>query len=84
MQVKHSSVWLAHRTQNSVSINTHICRDHKLDFSLEKTLRLLLFITFGQRNRKEIAHFILSNLARPGYTENEFHYIHGPLPFKDH
>lgn len=49
MQVKYSSVWLAHRTQNSMSINTHICRDPELDFSLEKTLRLLLFITFGQR-----------------------------------
>lgn len=49
MKVKYSSAWLAHRTQNSISINTHICRDHKLDFSLEKTLRLLLFITFGQR-----------------------------------
>lgn len=52
MQVKYSSVWLARRTQNSMSINTHICRDPELDFSLEKTLSQA--ITFYNIWTKEI------------------------------
>lgn len=58
MQVKYSSVRLACRTQNSMSINTHICRDPELDFSLEKTLRAITFYNIWTKKIEKKKHIL--------------------------